>query len=174
MSFMNDPCRDTRFGEPDTPTPAPVPTPRTDAAKCKMYICMTSVELEAVPADFARTLERELAQAQSELQRYSAEAGEKVRALKAAFRPVVEERDRLHEDHAAINAERAEARTIRDEMIRAQDENAQLRAALVEAEKALKDIGNILWGWDGDCGAERIADQALARIAAIKNGGAHA
>lgn len=33
---------------------------RTDQAKCRMNICMTSVELDAVPADFARTLETEL------------------------------------------------------------------------------------------------------------------
>lgn len=34
-------------------------TPRTDAEKCRMGICMTSVEVDGVPAAFARTLERE-------------------------------------------------------------------------------------------------------------------
>lgn len=45
------------------PTPERTETPRTDAAKCRMNICMTSVELDAVSADFARTLETELNQA---------------------------------------------------------------------------------------------------------------
>jgi hypothetical protein len=55
-----------------TPTPALAATPRTDAEKCKMNICMTSVELEAVPADFARTLERELTE--TERLRFGADA----------------------------------------------------------------------------------------------------
>ena len=47
-----------------------MPTPRVDVAKCRMNICMTHVELDGVPADFARTLEREIA----DLARWKAEA----------------------------------------------------------------------------------------------------
>lgn len=51
-----------------TPSPlAGLPTPETDAAKCRMNICMTSVELDAVSADFARSLERRLAAAESRI-----------------------------------------------------------------------------------------------------------
>lgn len=65
MGITPEPIRNMQGITPEhlrgtTPTPAPVPTPRTDAVRA---IAGSAI---VVPADFARTLERELAKAQSE------------------------------------------------------------------------------------------------------------
>jgi hypothetical protein len=41
--------------------------------------------------------------------------------------------------------------------------NARLIAAAPDMLAALQKITAIQWGWDGDCGAARIADEAIAK-----------
>lgn len=79
----------------------------------------------------------------------------------------------LHDEALdAIIAERDQLRADLEQKMAVikirQEQLAQYAAALETAEEALKEIGNIRWGWDGDCGAERIADQALTHIAELK------
>lgn len=61
----------------------PTATPRTDAAKCRMNISMTSVELDAVPALFACALETELA-CEKDNRNHLIEKGEKLETKLAA------------------------------------------------------------------------------------------
>jgi hypothetical protein len=98
-------------------TPTLAPTPRTDAEKCKMNICMTSVELEAVPADFARTLERELAAAQAECERLN----DGLKMAEAMVRATTDRSDTFRAELATAKAETshymAVAQKATDELI---------------------------------------------------------
>jgi len=102
-------------------------------------------------------------------------------ALRAEATRLAAEVERLNNDHVAINAERAETRDIRKEMIRAQDEVASLRALLTVAEGALKWYAEQtrlvrIISSEGDKGRRALdtdggkrADEALAKIAALKS-----
>lgn len=50
----------TMFNPPTPSGQAETPTPETDKASCSMQIAMTEEWVRAVPADFARSLERRL------------------------------------------------------------------------------------------------------------------
>lgn len=77
-------------------------------------------------------------------------------------------REATEQEFATINAERAESRDTLKEMIKAQDEVAKLRAALDEAEGALKRCREAV---GPGTGAELAADKALARIVAAARSG---
>jgi hypothetical protein len=40
-------------------------------------------------------------------------------------------------------------------------ENASLKQRVSELEEALKEIENLPWGWDGDCGAQNIINRVF-------------
>lgn len=135
--------------------PTATATPRTAAERHKTHACY-----DAVSADFARTLERELSSAQAAL----AEANEVIRK---ASQDSLEMRDDLLKQLAEAKADVARLMADSEALDFAMAECNKLRAALTVAEGAL----NALKENDPEENrqhADEIANKALARIAKLR------
>lgn len=126
---------------PNTPTPAPVPTPRTDAEAYEAMPCHYDGHT-VVNSNFARTLERELAQAKAEV----------VRLQEFELDATCIGRD-LHDYCKDLKADRSRRLptmvvtmigNLRDRAEKAESELTATKAALAEAVKDIATLAGVI------------------------------
>lgn len=97
------------------------PTPRTDG-----QMCLASHKSEVVKADFARQLERELAEAREATQQLMADASEELADLKARAERAQAERDQSAANEIELTRQRDNAIVERDALLADLREMARL------------------------------------------------